>query len=46
MTAWNSSFVVHNLEPEDLVALTIESMAMATMPLAGMNWIPGLPPVT
>ncbi|MGJ4993919.1 FMN-binding glutamate synthase family protein [Bradyrhizobium sp. HKCCYLS3077] len=33
---------VHNLEPEDLVALTIEAAAMAGVPLAGTNWIPGL----
>ena len=32
---------VHNLEPEDLVALTIESAAMAQVPLAGTSWIPG-----
>ena len=32
---------VHNLEPEDLVALTMESAAMARVPLAGTNWIPG-----
>ena len=32
---------VHNLEPEDLVALTIEAAAMAQIPLAGTNWIPG-----
>ena len=32
---------VHNLEPEDLVALTIESAAMARVPLAGTGWIPG-----
>jgi glutamate synthase domain-containing protein 2 len=32
---------VHNLEPEDLVALTIEAAAMATVPLAGTDWIPG-----
>jgi glutamate synthase domain-containing protein 2 len=32
---------LHNLEPEDLVALTIESAAMAQVPLAGTNWIPG-----
>jgi methylamine---glutamate N-methyltransferase subunit C len=32
---------VLNLEPEDLVALTIESAAMAKVPLAGTNWIPG-----
>ena len=35
---------VHNLEPEDLVALTIEAAAMAEVPLAGTNWIPGLSP--
>ncbi len=33
---------VHNLEPEDLVALTIEAAAMAKVPLAGTDWIPGL----
>src|SRR5712691_2112129 len=33
---------VHNPEPEDLVALTIESAAMARVPLAGTNWIPGV----
>jgi methylamine---glutamate N-methyltransferase subunit C len=33
---------VHNLEPEDLVALTVEAAAMAQVPLAGTNWIPGL----
>ncbi len=32
---------LHNLEPEDLVALTIESAAMARVPLAGTDWIPG-----
>ena len=32
---------VHNLEPEDLVALTIEAAAMARVPLAGTDWIPG-----
>ncbi|HEY5892038.1 MAG TPA: FMN-binding glutamate synthase family protein [Chthoniobacterales bacterium] len=32
---------VHNLEPEDLAALTIEAAAMAGVPLAGTNWIPG-----
>ena len=32
---------VHNLEPEDLVALTVEAAAMAHVPLAGTNWIPG-----
>jgi len=32
---------VHNLEPEDLAALTIEAAAMARVPLAGTDWIPG-----
>ena len=32
---------VHNLEREDLVALTLEAAAMARLPLAGTNWIPG-----
>ncbi len=32
---------VHNLEPEDLVALTVEAAAMAGVPLAGTNWVPG-----
>ena len=32
---------VLNLEPEDLCALTIEAAAMAGVPLAGTNWIPG-----
>ncbi len=32
---------VLNLEPEDLTALTIEAAAMAKVPLAGTNWIPG-----
>jgi methylamine---glutamate N-methyltransferase subunit C len=31
---------VHNLEPEDLAALTIEAAAMAKVPLAGTDWIP------
>jgi glutamate synthase domain-containing protein 2 len=34
---------VHNLEPEDLVALTVEAAAMARVPLAGTDWIPGVP---
>jgi glutamate synthase domain-containing protein 2 len=33
---------VHNLEPEDLVAVTVEAAAMAQVPLAGTNWIPGM----
>ena len=32
---------VLNLEPEDVVALTVEAAAMAGVPLAGTNWIPG-----
>ena len=32
---------VHNLEPEDLCALTVEASAMTQVPLAGTNWIPG-----
>jgi glutamate synthase domain-containing protein 2 len=32
---------VTHLEPEDLVAVTIEAAAMARVPLAGTNWIPG-----
>ena len=32
---------VHNLEPDDLVALTVEAAAMARVPLAGTSWIPG-----
>jgi methylamine---glutamate N-methyltransferase subunit C len=34
---------VHNLEPEDLVALTVEAAAMARVPLAGTGWVPGTP---
>jgi len=32
---------VHNLEPEDLAALTVEAAAMAGVPLAGTSWVPG-----
>ncbi|MEQ8440978.1 MAG: FMN-binding glutamate synthase family protein [Alphaproteobacteria bacterium] len=32
---------VHNLEPEDLNALTVEAAAMAQVPLAGTDWVPG-----
>ncbi len=32
---------VHHLEREDLVALTVEAAAMAHVPLAGTDWIPG-----
>ncbi|MFX0546434.1 FMN-binding glutamate synthase family protein [Roseovarius sp. S1116L3] len=34
---------LHNLEPEDLCALTMEAAAMAKIPLAGTNWYPGKP---
>ncbi|MBV8942419.1 MAG: alpha-hydroxy-acid oxidizing protein, partial [Solirubrobacterales bacterium] len=33
---------VHSLEPEDLCALTTEAAAMARVPLAGTNYIPGV----
>jgi glutamate synthase domain-containing protein 2 len=32
---------LHNLEPEDLCALTLEAAAMAKIPLAGTDWYPG-----
>src|SRR6266404_5798196 len=32
---------LQNLEPEDLAALTVEAAAMAGVPLAGTDWIPG-----
>ena len=32
---------VLNLEPEDLVALTVEAAAIAQVPLCGTDWIPG-----
>ena len=32
---------VNNLDPDDLRALTVESAAMAGVPLAGTSWIPG-----
>ena len=34
---------LHNLEPEDLCALTMEAAAMAQVPLAGTDWWPGKP---
>ena len=34
---------VTHLEPEDLVAVSIEAAAMARVPLAGTSWIPGHP---
>ena len=33
---------VHSLEPEDLCALTTEAAAMARVPLAGTEYIPGV----
>ena len=33
---------VHSLEPEDLAALTVEASAMARVPLAGTEYIPGV----
>ena len=35
---------VHRLEREDLVALTVQTIAMAQVPLAGTDWIPGAGP--
>lgn len=32
---------LHNLEPEDMVALTVEAAAMSGIPLAGTDWVPG-----
>jgi len=37
----NGKADVRNLEPEDLAALTVEAAAMAGIPLAGTDWIPG-----
>jgi len=37
----NGKSHIHNLEAEDMVALTIEAAAMAGVPLAGTDWIPG-----
>jgi len=31
---------LHNLEPEDLVALNVEAASMARVPLAGTSWVP------
>ena len=33
---------IHSLEPEDLAALTTEAAAMARVPLAGTDYIPGV----
>ena len=32
---------LHIIEPEDLCAINVEAAAMARVPLAGTNWIPG-----
>jgi hypothetical protein len=32
---------VHDLEPEDLRALTLEAAAIAGIPLVGTRWVPG-----
>jgi len=40
--ACGKAHVLH-LEPEDLVAVSIEAAAMARVPLAGTDWIPGQP---
>lgn len=32
---------LHNLEPEDMAALTLEAAAMTRVPLAGTDWYPG-----
>jgi glutamate synthase domain-containing protein 2 len=37
----NGKSHIRNLESEDMVALTIEAAAMAGVPLAGTDWIPG-----
>ena len=37
---------LHNLEPEDLCAVTMEAAAMAKIPLAGTDWYPGKPGTT
>lgn len=33
---------LQHLEPEDLVAISMEAAAMARVPLAGTSWIPGM----
>ena len=32
---------VHDLEPEDMRALTVEAAAITGIPLVGTNWVPG-----
>jgi glutamate synthase domain-containing protein 2 len=36
---------VHDLEPEDLRALTLEASAITGIPLVGTRWVPGRPAV-
>ncbi len=38
---WHAGLDPVNMEPEDLVALTVEAAAMARVPLAGTSWVPG-----
>ena len=38
----NGKSHLHNLEPEDMAAMTVEAAAMAGVPLAGTSWIPGV----
>ncbi len=40
--ACGKAHVLH-LEPEDMVALTVEAAAMTRIPLVGTSWIPGAP---
>jgi methylamine---glutamate N-methyltransferase subunit C len=32
---------VHDIEPEDMRALTVEAAAITGIPLVGTNWVPG-----
>jgi methylamine---glutamate N-methyltransferase subunit C len=32
---------IHDLEPEDLRALTLEASAITGVPLVGTHWVPG-----
>jgi len=34
---------VHNLDPDDLRALTVEAAAITRIPLVGTHWVPGQP---
>ena len=38
----NGKSHLHNLEPEDMAAMTVEAAAMAGVPLAGTSWVPGM----